>query len=61
LGDIEMNATKSMKSNFYERMIEHRQINARAKADRDPSITWIATESLPSAFMPLKPVFSTAC
>jgi hypothetical protein len=55
-----MNATKSMKSNSYEHLIEHRQINA-AKVDRDPSITVFAAESEGGAFMPLKPVFSTAC
>jgi len=56
-----MNATKSMKSKSYEHLIEHRQLNAPAKADRDPSITGFAAESVAGAFMPLKPVFSTAC
>ena len=56
-----MNATKAMKSNSYERLIEHRPINAPAKADRGPSITGIAAESILGAFIPLKHVFSTAC
>jgi hypothetical protein len=56
-----MYATKAMKSNSYERLTEHPQINAVAQADRDPSITRIAAEFVASAFMPLKPVFSTAC
>jgi hypothetical protein len=56
-----MNATKAMKSNSYERLIEHRPINAPAKADRGPSITGFAAESVADAFIPLKPVFSTAC
>jgi hypothetical protein len=56
-----MNGTKPMKSNSYERLIKHRQINAPAKADRDPTIIGFAAESVTDDFMPLKPVFSTAC
>jgi hypothetical protein len=56
-----MNATKAMKSNSYERLIEHLQINAPAKAERGPTITGIDAKPFASAFMPIKPVFSTAC
>jgi hypothetical protein len=56
-----MNATKLMKSNSYERLIAHRQIDALEKAGRSPTFTGIDAESVGSAFMPLKLVFSTAC
>jgi hypothetical protein len=56
-----MNATKSIKSASYERLIEHRQVNSPAKTDRDPPVTGREVKSVASDFMPLKPVFSTAC
>jgi hypothetical protein len=56
-----MNAARPMKSNSYERSIEHRQIDALSKTDRDATITGTDSESVAGTFMPLKPVFSTAC
>jgi hypothetical protein len=56
-----MNADTAMKSNSYDRLIEHRQIDVAAKADRSPTITRIDPKSIAGAFMPLNPVFSTAC
>jgi hypothetical protein len=56
-----MNADNAMNSNSYDRLIEHRQIDVAAKADRTPTITGIDAKSIAGAFMPLNPVFSTAC
>jgi hypothetical protein len=50
-----------MKSNSYDRWIEQRQIDVASKADGSPTITGIDAKSVAAAFMPLKPVFSTAC
>jgi hypothetical protein len=56
-----MNAAKPMKSNSYDRLIEHRPIAALAKVDRNATTTKIDAKCVADAFMPLKPVFSTAC
>ncbi len=52
---------KRMKSNSYDRLAEHRHIDAGANTDQDPTILRIPPKSVSAAFMPLKPVFSTAC
>jgi uncharacterized Ntn-hydrolase superfamily protein len=56
-----MNAAKPMKSNSYDRLVAHRQIDALDKTGRDATITGVDAETVAGAFMPLKPVFSTAC
>jgi hypothetical protein len=56
-----MNAANTMRSDSYDRLIEHRKIDVAAKADRSPAITGIDAKSVAGAFMLLKPVFSTAC
>jgi hypothetical protein len=38
-------------------LIEHRQIDVAAEADRSPTITGIDAKSVAGAFTPLKPVF----
>jgi hypothetical protein len=52
-----MNADTAMKSNSYHRLIEHRQIDVAAKADRSPTITGTDAKTIAGAFMPLNPAF----
>ena len=61
LGETAMNTGNAMKSRSYDRSIEHRQLDVAAKADRSPTTPGIDAKSIAGAFMPLKPVFSTAC
>ena len=56
-----MHAPNTMRSNSYDRLLEHRQIDVAAKADRSTAITGIDAKSVAGDFMLLKPVFSTAC
>jgi len=56
-----MNTCNAMKSNSYDRLIEHWPIDVVAKADLPRIITEIDAQSVAGAFTALKPVFSTAC
>jgi hypothetical protein len=50
-----------MKSNSYHRLIEHRQIDVAAKADRSPTVTGIDPKTIAGALMHLNPAFQSAC
>jgi hypothetical protein len=56
-----MNARNTMKSNSYDRRVDHRQIDVAAKSDRSSNITGADAKFVMGAFMPRKPAFSTAC
>jgi len=57
LGDNAVNTTKPIQSNSYKCLIEHLQIDALAKTDRNATISGIDQISVSSALIPSKPVF----
>jgi hypothetical protein len=56
-----MNTGNAMKSTVYNQLIARRQIELAERAGRTPTIVGIETKFVADAFMPRKPVFSTAC